>query len=105
MTSRLLFSNLLRRLLSLTKRAACLIVQIGYRTKARALMLACLVTRSFQLYDIKFFAITQNFILLEKFVYNLFNFYISEGLLATTKSIQSKVLVIKGLIPFNTQLQ
>jgi len=40
---RLLFSNLIWKLLSLAKRAAFLTVWIGYRTEARALMLTCLV--------------------------------------------------------------
>jgi len=35
--------TLIRRLSSLAKRAVCLTVLIGYRTEARALMLACLV--------------------------------------------------------------
>jgi len=43
MNFRLLFSNIIRRLSYLGKRAACLTVLIGYRTEARALMLACRV--------------------------------------------------------------
>jgi len=41
MTLSLLFLNMIWRLSSLDNRAACLIVSIGYRTEARALMLAC----------------------------------------------------------------